>query len=59
MPPKETAAGGAGVGPSRRMWDVEEYTAQAREQSREDRARREENEERLRKGERAMPQAII
>ncbi|KAK4538867.1 hypothetical protein RGQ29_032301 [Quercus rubra] len=46
---KPTAAGGAGVGPSRRTWDVEEYTAKARERDRTDRERAQENEERIRK----------
>jgi U4/U6.U5 tri-snRNP component SNU23 len=45
-----TAAGGAGVGPSRRKWDVEQYTQKARERDREERERAEENEERARKG---------
>ncbi len=49
---KATASGGAGVGPSRRTWDVEEYTSKARERDREDKERAVENEERLRKGER-------
>lgn len=48
---KETAAGGAGVGPSRRKWDIEEYTQKARERDRQDKERAEENAERLRKGE--------
>jgi hypothetical protein len=48
---KPTAAGGAGVGPSRRTWDVEEYTSKARERDREDKERAQQNEERIRKGE--------
>lgn len=48
---KETASGGAGVGPSRRKWDIDEYTQKARERDREDKERAEENAERLRKGE--------
>lgn len=47
---KKPAAGGSGVGPSRRKWDVEEYTQKARERDREERERAEENEERARKG---------
>jgi U4/U6.U5 tri-snRNP component SNU23 len=48
---KATASGGAGVGPARRTWDVETYTAKARERDREDKERAVENEERVRKGE--------
>ncbi|CAO1625328.1 unnamed protein product [Sympodiomycopsis kandeliae] len=50
MAPKETAAGGKGVGPSRRTWDADAYTAQARQESRDEQARKEQNEERARKG---------
>lgn len=49
-----TAAGGAGVGPSRRQWDVEEYTARARERDRENRERAAENEERVKEGKRPL-----
>lgn len=50
MTSKATAAGGAGVGPSRRKWDVEEYTQKARNRDREEKERLQENEERKRKG---------
>ncbi|MCO5598734.1 hypothetical protein L7F22_052832 [Adiantum nelumboides] len=50
MTSKATAAGGAGVGPSRRKWDVEEYTQKARDRDREEKERIQENEERKRKG---------
>ncbi|KDN49187.1 hypothetical protein K437DRAFT_245235 [Tilletiaria anomala UBC 951] len=50
MSGKQTASGGAGVGPSRRSWDVEEFTAKARERDREEKERAVENEERMRKG---------
>lgn len=49
-----TAAGGAGVGPSRRQWDVEEYTARARERDRAHRAHAAENEERIKQGKRPL-----
>lgn len=49
-----TAAGGAGVGPSRRQWDIEEYTTRARERDREHRERAVENEERVKQGKRPM-----
>ncbi|PWN24144.1 hypothetical protein BCV69DRAFT_280046 [Microstroma glucosiphilum] len=52
---KATAAGGAGVGPSRRTWDVEEYTSKAREKDREDKERAQQNEERIRKGQKPLP----
>ncbi|EPQ29338.1 uncharacterized protein PFL1_03093 [Pseudozyma flocculosa PF-1] len=42
--------GAPGVGPSRRTWDVEEFTARARERDRVDREAAAENEARLQKG---------
>ncbi|KAI3623809.1 U4/U6.U5 snRNP associated protein [Malassezia furfur] len=49
-----SAAGGAGVGPSRRQWDVEAYTQRARERDREHRERAAENEERVKQGKRPL-----
>ncbi|KAN0064626.1 U4/U6.U5 snRNP associated protein [Thecaphora frezii] len=42
--------GAPGVGPSRRTWDVQEFTAKARERDRQDRDAAAENEARLSKG---------
>ncbi|WFD00752.1 U4/U6.U5 snRNP associated protein [Malassezia yamatoensis] len=44
------AQGGAGVGPSRRQWDVEAYTTRARERDRQHRERAIEEEERKKQG---------
>lgn len=48
------SAGGAGVGPSRRQWDIAEYTSRARERDREGREHAAENEERVKQGKRPM-----
>jgi U4/U6.U5 tri-snRNP component SNU23 len=48
--PKAAAGGGAGVGPSRRTWDKQEYTEKAKSRDDEDRERAKENQERLLKG---------
>ncbi|PWN90531.1 hypothetical protein FA10DRAFT_266986 [Acaromyces ingoldii] len=54
MSSKATASGGSGVGPSGRKWDLEEYAQRARERDREDRENAQENEERLRKGQKPL-----
>ncbi|CAO1615342.1 unnamed protein product [Jaminaea pallidilutea] len=55
---QESAAakgGGGGVGPSRRTWDVQEYAQKARQRDREEKERAQDNEERMRKGQRPLP----
>lgn len=54
MSAKATASGGAGVGPNRRKWDMEEYSEKARERDREDKERAQENEERMKKGQKPL-----
>lgn len=54
MADKKTATGNVGVGPSRRKWDAEEFTAKARERDREERERLQENEERMRTGKKPL-----
>jgi U4/U6.U5 tri-snRNP component SNU23 len=54
MSGKATASGGAGVGPNRRKWDLEEYSEKARERDREEKERAQENEERIRKGQKPL-----
>ncbi|CEH14769.1 zinc finger matrin-type protein [Ceraceosorus bombacis] len=45
-----TAAGGSGVGPSRRRWDKEEFENRAKARDEEDRERAKENEQRIQQG---------
>lgn len=54
MSGKETASGGAGVGPNRRKWDMDEYGEKARQRDREEKERAQENEERIRKGQKPL-----
>lgn len=57
MSSKATASGGAGVGPSGRKWDLDEYAQRARDRDRQDREDAVENEERIRKGEKPLSYA--